>query len=168
MVGGEASAEVAGRGGIGNALGAQGIEKDVVVAAQFDVLQAIAVAQGVVGEVEDMIGFGIRQVDFEQVQLLIDGFNQPDVLGQFVEQRNAAAGGAINAVVEIEVEVTAAAQDGLGAIGEFGFVEALLDDSLACLKFLTQNVSRALKASQKRALDRATASVLNRASGLIL
>ena len=55
-----------------------------------------------------------------------------------MEQRNATKGGAIDAVVKFEVEITAAAKDGLGAIGEFGFVEASLDDSLACLEFLTQ------------------------------
>jgi hypothetical protein len=72
------------------------------------------------------------------VQLSIDGFDQSDVLDKFVKQGNAAEGGAIDAVVEFEVEVTATAQDGLGTIGELGFVEASLDDSLACLEFLTQ------------------------------
>ena len=57
---GEAAAEIAGRGGIGNAAGAEGVEEDFVVAAQFDVLQTSAVAQGVVGEVEDVIGFVVR------------------------------------------------------------------------------------------------------------
>jgi hypothetical protein len=72
------------------------------------------------------------------VQLSIDGFDQSDVLGKFVKQGNAAEGGAINTVIEFEVEVTATAQDGLGTIGEFGFVEASLDDSLTCLEFLPQ------------------------------
>ena len=36
------------------------------------------------------------------------------------------------------MEVTAAAKNGLGAIGKFGFVETSVDDSLACLEFLTQ------------------------------
>jgi hypothetical protein len=72
------------------------------------------------------------------VQLSIDGFDQSDVLGKFVKQGNAAEGGAIDAVVEFEVKIAAAAKDGLGTIGEFGFVEASLDDSLACPEFLTQ------------------------------
>jgi hypothetical protein len=72
------------------------------------------------------------------VQLSIDRFDQSDVLGQFVQQGNSAEGGAIDAVVEFEVEVTAAAKDGLGAVGEFGFVEASVDDSLVCVEFLTQ------------------------------
>jgi hypothetical protein len=58
----ETSALIAGGGGIGNALSAEGIEKGGVVAAQLDVLETRAVAQSVHGEVEDVIGVGIRQV----------------------------------------------------------------------------------------------------------
>ena len=55
-----------------------------------------------------------------------------------MQQGNSAESGAIHAVVELEEEVTATAQDGLGAVGEFGFVEASADDSLVCIEFLTQ------------------------------
>jgi hypothetical protein len=43
----EAATEVAGRGGIGNPPGAQRVEIDLVVAAKFEIFQAIAVAQGI-------------------------------------------------------------------------------------------------------------------------
>ena len=56
----EAPTEVAGRGGVGNASRAQGVEKVFVGAAEFDVLQTGAVAEGVVGEVEDVVGFVVR------------------------------------------------------------------------------------------------------------
>ena len=68
--------------------------------------------------------------------MAIDGLDQADVLGQFVEQGNATKGGTIDAVVEFEVEITAAAKNGLSAIGKFGFVEASLDDTLACSEFV--------------------------------
>ena len=61
----EAAAEVAGRGGIGNAARAEGIEVILVVATQFDVLQAGAVAQGVVGDVENVIGIVVGHVDLQ-------------------------------------------------------------------------------------------------------
>jgi hypothetical protein len=83
-------------------------------------------------------------------------------LGQFVEQGNAAEGGAIDAIIEIEVEVTAAAKDGLGAIGEFGFVEASLDASLACLEIVAQ------KAMASARGDFALAAVLPLASVRLL
>jgi len=55
-----------------------------------------------------------------------------------VEQRNAPKGGAIDAVIEFEMTVTATAKDGLGTIGEFGFVEAPPDLSLACAELVVQ------------------------------
>src|ERR1019366_4031786 len=127
FVGVETSAIIASGGGIRKALGTEGVEKGGIVAAQLDVLEARAVAESVVGD-EDVIGIGIRQVQLEDVQPSIDRLDQSDVLGQFVEQGNATEGGAIDAVVEFEVEVAAAAKDGLGGVGEFGFVEASLDD----------------------------------------
>jgi hypothetical protein len=53
-----------------------------------------------------------------------------------VEQGNATKGGTIDAVIEFKVKITAAAKDGLGAIGKFSFVEASLDDSLAYSEFV--------------------------------
>ena len=49
FIGVETSAVIAGGGGIGNAFGAEGVEKGGVVAAKFDVLETRAVAQGVDG-----------------------------------------------------------------------------------------------------------------------
>ena len=63
----ETSAIIAGGSGVGNALGAEGIEKGGVVAAYFDVLETRAVTQSVDGEVENVIGVGIRVVDLEDV-----------------------------------------------------------------------------------------------------
>ena len=63
VVGGEASAEVAGGGGVGDAVGPEGVEEDDVVASQLDVVEAGAVAEGVVGEVQDVIGLVVGEVD---------------------------------------------------------------------------------------------------------
>ena len=88
----EASAEVAGRGRVGDATGAQGIQKVLVVTAQFDVLQTGALAQGVVGEVEHVVGFVVGQVQLEQLQVSIDGVDQADAPGQQMDGPDAAAG----------------------------------------------------------------------------
>ena len=90
ILGLEAPAEIAGGGRIGDAAGAQGIEEDLVVAAQFDVLQAGAVAQGVVGEVEDVIRLVVRQMDLEQVQPVVDGLGEPELAHQEVHGADAA------------------------------------------------------------------------------
>ena len=68
----EAAAEVAGGGGIGNALGSEGIEEHLVVAADLDVLQATAAGQEVVGDVQDVVALEVRQVPLEQVEAPVD------------------------------------------------------------------------------------------------
>ena len=88
----ESSAEVAGGGGVGNAARPQGIEEGVIVAAPFDVLKARAVAQGVVGDVEDVIGLVIREMNLEQVQTLVDGPGQAEAMGEPVDGSDAAVG----------------------------------------------------------------------------
>ena len=65
MVDVKASAEISRRGRVGDAAGAQGIEENRVVAAQFDVLHASAVAQGIDGKVHDVIGVVVGQMHFE-------------------------------------------------------------------------------------------------------
>ena len=73
------------------------------------------------------------------MQALIDGLDEADVLSEFVQQGDTAEGGALAAFVEIEAEVAAAAKDGLGEIGEFGFIEALLDEAFARVEFFAQD-----------------------------
>ena len=118
-LGREAAAEVARGGRIGDAAGAQGIEEDFVVAAQFDVLQAGAVAQGVVGEVEDVIGLVVGQVELEQVQAVVDGVDEAELAGQEVHGADAAVADAAAAVADFIVDV-AGGEHGLGAAAQVG------------------------------------------------
>jgi hypothetical protein len=74
MLGLETPAEVSGGGRIGDAAGAQGIEEDLVVATQFDVFQAGAIAQGVVGEIEDVIRLMIADYRSSSTCLLTTQF----------------------------------------------------------------------------------------------
>ena len=77
--------------GIGDASRTQGIEEGLVVAAQFDVLKAGAVAQSVVGDVEDVVGLVIGQMDLEQVQMAVDGLGQAEFLSEQVDGADATA-----------------------------------------------------------------------------
>ena len=92
VIGGEASAEVAGRGGVGDAVGAECVEEDDVVASQFDVVEASAVAQCVVGEVQNVVTLVIREVVLEQVESLIDGLSEPEFPHEELNGPNAPAG----------------------------------------------------------------------------
>ncbi len=91
VVGGEAAAEVARGGGVGDAVGAQGVEEDEVVASLFDVVEAGAVAQGIVGEVEDVVGLVVGEVELEQVEPLVNGFREAEVADQQLNPADAAA-----------------------------------------------------------------------------
>ena len=101
----EAAAEVAGGGRVGNPLGAQGVEEDLVVASQFDVFQPSAVAQGVVGQVQHVIRLVIGHVDFQQVQAAVDGVDQSDLLCQPMHQADAAGANAADFVGQFDANV---------------------------------------------------------------
>ena len=91
VVGGEAAAEVARGGGVGDAVGAEGVEEDNVVASQLDVVETGAVAQGVVGEVEDVVGLVVGEVEFEQMESFVDRLGQPEFPDQKVNGTDPAA-----------------------------------------------------------------------------
>ena len=92
VLGREATAEVAGGGGVGDAVGAEGVEEDDIIASQFDVVEAGAVAEGVVGEVQDVVGLVIGEVELEQVEPLVDGLGEPEFADQELDGADAAAG----------------------------------------------------------------------------
>ena len=75
----EAAAEVARRGGIGNAPGAQGIEIGLVVAEQFQMFQARAAGQQVVGDVQHVVGLVVGQMDLQQAEAAVDGLGEPEL-----------------------------------------------------------------------------------------
>ena len=126
----ETAAEIAGRGRIGNALSTQGVEIDFVPAAKFEVFQASAVAQGVVSEIEHVIGFVIGKMDLEQMQSVVDGVDQADASGQQVERTNAAMSDAAITLADLVADV------GGGKVGPSrrlrpSFVETAFDSALA-------------------------------------
>ena len=61
----KAAAEVPGRGGVWDAFSPQSVQVVLIVATQFDILQASAVTQSIVSDVEDMIRFVIGHMEFE-------------------------------------------------------------------------------------------------------
>src|ERR1700722_4815686 len=101
-----------------------------IVASQFDVLQALAVTQGVEGDVEDVIGFGIRQPDLEDTKPSIESVYQADVAGELMKEGDAAVAEAVDTVGDFVTEV-APGQDGSRIFGKLGFVKPSLDFALA-------------------------------------
>jgi len=120
---------------IGDAASAAGIEKDLVVAAQFDVLQTSSVTERVVGEVKNVIGLVKGQMDLEQVKALVDGVDESNLSGEGVQDADAAVNETAVAVGEVIPDV-ARGEHGFAAIAELGFVESPLDAALAVGEFV--------------------------------
>ena len=68
-------------------------------------MQTGAVAQCVVGEVEDVVGFVVGEVDFEQVEVAIDVVDESDASGQEMDGSDAAADESIGFVRDFVVDV---------------------------------------------------------------
>src|SRR5690242_19831607 len=77
-----------------------------------------------------MIGIVIREVDFEDVQTLIDGVDEPTLPGQQMHGANAAIGHAAHAVGHFVIDV-ACREHGSIAAAVILPVEPSLDPSLA-------------------------------------
>ena len=103
--GGKASAKVPGGRGIGNPLGPQRIQIDLVVAQAFEVFQAVSMAEKVIRDVEYMIQFVIGQMTLEQMQVLIEGADQAALSGQQMYRPNATVGQAPGSFGQIIVDV---------------------------------------------------------------
>src|SRR5262249_19828493 len=100
----EAAAEVARSRRIGNAAGADGIEKVGVVATHFDILEVAAVAQRVVSDVEHVIGFVIGEMDLEKLQSLINRVDESKLTGEGVHGADAAMDDATGTLRDLIVD----------------------------------------------------------------
>ena len=132
----EAPAEVAGRGWIGNPLRAQGVQIDLVVAKRLQVLQALAVAQNVVGDVQHVIRFVIRQMDLQQMHVGIDGVDQPHLAGQQMHRADPAMTKAPAAIGHFIANRAGRKHRAPAAAPLASRIESLLDSALASQEFL--------------------------------
>src|ERR1700751_6058345 len=87
----EAPQKIASGGGIGDTLCAQDIEVGFVVAEQFQVIDGFVSDQEVVCQIEDMVGFKIGHVSFEQMQVVVDRLGQTELLDQQKKGSQASA-----------------------------------------------------------------------------
>ena len=101
----EAAAEVARRGGIGDAAGPQGVEVGLVAAQQFQVLQARSAGQQVVGDVQHVVRLVVGEVDLQQLDVLVDQLVEPQFPYQEVHGPDSAVGGREDAISDLVVDV---------------------------------------------------------------
>ncbi len=101
------SAEVAGRRGIGNPPRPERVEIHFVVAPQLDVLQARAIAQRVVGQVQHVVALVIRQVNLQQLQAAVDRLGQTELADQQRHRAQAAIDHAARPLGQFVLDVAA-------------------------------------------------------------
>jgi hypothetical protein len=68
----EAPCEISAGGRIRNALGSQTIQESFIVATQLDVFEPQTIQQRVVGQIQHVVAFVIRQMSLEQLHPRID------------------------------------------------------------------------------------------------
>ena len=112
----EAPTEITLGGGIGNALGAKGVEIDLVVAPKFNVFHPLAAGDDVEGDVQDMIGFVIRQMSFEKVKVTIDTVDQANRSSQRENDADTAGTEPFDAIGVFVVDI-GGGHHGFGSLG---------------------------------------------------
>ena len=96
--GSEATAEVASGGGVGDASGPEGIEVDLVIASDFEVLDAGAPGEEVVGEGKDVVTLEVGLMAFEEMEVVVEILNQAEFLSHEVDGSDATGGDGPSAV----------------------------------------------------------------------
>ena len=102
---GEAAAEIPFGGGVGEPLGAQGVEVNLVVASEFEVFDAFAAGEDVEGDVQDMVGFVIGEMPLEDMEVVVDVADQADPARQQVHGADAPRSEALDAIGDFVVDV---------------------------------------------------------------
>ena len=125
---GEAAAEVPFGGGVGEPLGVQGVEVNLVVASELEVFDAFAAGEEVEGDVQDVVGFVIGEMPLEEVEVVVDVADQAGSAGQQEHGADAAGGEALDAIGEFVVDV-AGGDHGLFAFWPGPVLDAV-EDSL--------------------------------------
>ena len=131
---GKAATEVSRRGGVGEAAGTQGVQQDLIVAQEFEVLQASAAAQRQIGQGEHMVRFMIGEVELEQLQTSVQRINEAKPACEGMNETDAAAGHAAVTLGDLIVNV-AGRHHGLGATAKVLLVQTPLNPALAVGQF---------------------------------
>ena len=78
-----------------------------------------------------MIRFVVGKMNFENVKFFINGIDEANVLGEFMEKWDASKADSLGAITEIKVKGIAPFEDGFVTSGNFGFIESMEDLTLA-------------------------------------
>jgi len=88
---GEPSAEISGSRGIRNSLSAHRVKKRFVVAPVFEMIQTGATGKQIQGDVENMISFVVRHMQFKNGSRGVHMLSQVELFDQLHDDSNPAA-----------------------------------------------------------------------------
>ena len=111
----EPTQEVSCRGGVRYSAGSHQVPEGFGVLKRCDVLNAGAACEDVVGVREKMVRFEIRQAQFQQHELAVNGVGQTEPVDEFVSQCEAAIGNDLAALLGLESDAPGA-KDGAIAL----------------------------------------------------
>ena len=129
--GAEAAAEVPGGGGVGDASGPEGVEVDLIVATHFEVLDAAASGEEVVGDGEDVVALEVGLMTLEEMEVVVEVFHQMEFLCHEVDGSDASGGDGSGAVGHFIVDV-GSGHHGLMTFDTRLVYDAASDSLLAC------------------------------------
>src|SRR5262249_1766554 len=129
----EAAAEVPGGGRVGDSGRSQGVEEDLILAAELDVLKAAAAGEDVEGDVQDVVGFVVGEVALEHVEGAVDLGDEVDLLSQEEEGPDAAGTEPPGAGGRFIVDIRSG-HHGSGPLGSGGMIETFLDSTSPLLE----------------------------------
>ena len=112
----KAPAEITLGSGVGDSLGTQGIEINLVVAPQFKVLHTLAAGDDVEGDVQNMVRFVIRQMSLEKVEVPIDTVDQANRSSQHENGADTAGTDPFDAIGVFVVDM-GGSHHGFGLLG---------------------------------------------------
>ena len=143
---GETAAEVPGGGRVGNSLGSQGVEVNLVITPQFEVLDSQAAGEDIEGDVQDVVGFVVRKVPLEQMKVAVDLLDELDSLGHLKNGADAAGAESPDTVGVFVVDI-GRGHHGHGPLGPRGIVQPFLNSPptflenslLACRRFISES-----------------------------
>src|SRR5262249_18710058 len=133
VVAAKAAAEVPGSRRVRETAGTQGVQEVLVLAAQLDVLEAGAVTEGVVSEVENVVRFMVGEGDLEDLQPLVDGLDEAEALRQGMDGPDATVADPVDTSRNRIVDVGRREQ-GSRAAADVGLVQAALAAALAVVQ----------------------------------
>ena len=112
------------------ALCPQDIEVGFVVAEQLQVVEGLAAQQEVVSQVEDVVGFKVRDVPLEEMHPAVEGVGQTQLLHQQLQGPQASAAQPLGLVGDLEMDVLVP-EHGLALDVPLALAEPPLDAALA-------------------------------------